>query len=326
MGRRAFVTGASGFIGRFLIDELSDHGWSVRALVRQTSDTRHLRERGVELSVGDLTDPASLLEAIAAADTVFHLAAVTAARGEGEYRDTNEAGTHALVAAAIAARPAPRRLVYLSSYAAGGPATLGRPRSCSEEPMPLTAYGRTKLAGEVAARFAATSGMEVTVLRAPVVYGPGDRALLPFFRLIRWGLAPAPGGGDRRLHLVFAPDLARALRRAADAPPDLYAVADPVEHLWGDIARTIGAGLERRPIAVPLPPLMVKTAAAVTESLGRLAGRATAFNREKAQEMLAPAWVCDLAGSETLLPLDDVTPLREGIDHTISWYIRQGWL
>jgi nucleoside-diphosphate-sugar epimerase len=135
-----------------------------------------------------------------------------------------------------------------------------------------------------------------------------------------------PAGEDRTLHLLFVKDLASALERAAEAPSGTYAVADPHAHLWKDVVATIAATLGKRPIWVPLPPRLVRGAAALTESLGRLLGRAVPFNREKAEEMLAPGWVCDLAGSESLLPPASVTPLEVGIEQTVRWYIRQGWL
>jgi nucleoside-diphosphate-sugar epimerase len=321
MGRKALITGATGFVGRNLVEQLDAYGWRIRAMVRPGSSVEPLRQRGAELYVGDLREPESLPGAFGDADTVYHLGAVTAARTEAEYRQANADGTRALIAALLAANPRPRRLVYLSSYAAGGPGTH---RSCHEASAPLTAYGRTKLSGEQAVLEA--EGIEIVVIRAPVVYGPGDRALLPLFRLIRWGLAPAPGGGDRKLHLVFAPDLAAALRRAADAPAGAFAVADPVEHGWREVSRIIGRRLGRRPLPVPLPAPLVRAAAAITESTGRLAGRAVPFNREKAEEMLASAWIHDLAGSELLLPLEEVTPLERGIDYTVRWYLGQGWL
>ncbi|MEX2582690.1 MAG: NAD-dependent epimerase/dehydratase family protein [Gemmatimonadota bacterium] len=326
MGRLALVTGATGFIGRHLVDRLTEHGWLVRALVRPTSDVRHLEGLGVDLVRSDLRDRESIGRAVAGVDTVFHLAAVTAARSEEQYEEANSAGTGAVVEAIRNAKPAPRRLVYLSSYAAAGPTTGNRPRRCDDVAAPLTAYGRTKLAGEVLAREAEVDGVQVLVVRAPAVYGPGDRALLPYFRLVRWHLAPVPGGGERRLHLIFAPDLADALRRGADAKTGTFAVADPVEHLWSDVVDRIAAALHRRPLRIRLSAPLVRAAAAATESFGRLAGRAVAFNREKAEEMLAPAWTCDLSDSEALLPPERATPLAVGIERTVRWYIRQGWL
>src|SRR5690606_3901165 len=102
--------------------------------------------------------------------------------------------------------------------------------------------------------------------------------------------------------------------------------ADPKVHRWKEVVATISASLGKKPFWISLPPVLVRAAAATTEWVGRAAGRAVPFNREKAEEMLAPGWLCDLSGSELLLPPESVTPLQEGIDRTIRWYIRQGWL
>lgn len=308
------------------MEELVGHGWEVTALVRPTSDTRRLQELGVHRHSADLSDAGSYCAAVGGADTVFHLAAVTAARTEEEYRSANELGTRAVVNALREADPKPKRLVYLSSYAAAGPATDGRPRRHDSPPDPLTAYGRTKLAGEQISHQAREAGIDVVVIRAPAVYGPGDRDLLTYFRLVRLGIAPQPAGAEQRLHLVFGPDLAHALRRASSVEPGTYAIADGIEHRWSDIVRTIATALNRRPLSIPLPPAFVRTAAHITETVGRWTGRPVAFNREKAEEMLAPAWICDLSGMDLLLPASDTTPLDVGIDRTVRWYLRQGWL
>jgi nucleoside-diphosphate-sugar epimerase len=326
MSRRALVTGATGFVGSHLAERLVAAGWQVRALVRATSNTAHLEALGVERAVGDLEDSGALRAAVSGVDTVFHLAAVVAARTEAGYRRANVAGTRGVVEAIASADQPPRRLVYLSSYAACGPAVDGRPRRTDEPPRPLTAYGRTKLEGEAAARALEARGAEVIVIRAPAVYGPRDRALLPYFRMVRHGLAPAPGGRERRLHLIYAPDLARALANAADVEGGTYAVAEPVEHTWGALVRQIERAVGRRAVRLPLPPPLVRAAAAVTQAAGALAGAAVAFNREKAEEMLAPAWTCDLAGSVELLAPLGATPLAEGMARTVQWYRTQGWI
>ena len=324
MGATALVTGATGFVGGHLIDRLADDGWRIRALVRPTSDIQKLKQLGVECRVGALQDAAAVAHACDGADTVFHLAAVTGLRADTDFHRANVEGTRGVVQGVLAAEPRPRRFVYLSSYAACGPAVDGRPRG-SEDPLaPLTAYGRTKLAGEEEVRALEVEGVEVATLRAPAVYGPGDHALLPYFRLVRWGVAPGPGGADRLLHLIFAPDLARALAAAADVPPGTYAVAEPVVHRWSEVVSAIAGADGRRPMRVALHPELVRVVGKVNEKVGRLAGRAVVFNREKAEEMLAEGWTCDLRGSEMLLPV--ATPLAEGIARTAHWYRKQGWL
>lgn len=326
MRRRAFLTGATGFVGRHLVESLAADGWEIRALARATSNTDQLEKIGAEIVVGDLNDPLSFISGLDGVDVAYHLAAVTAARNELEYQAANAEGTRALLDGIRRVKDPPGKLVYLSSYAVMGPMVGETPPGPDDTPAPLTAYGRSKLGGEQLVQEAADDNLEVTVVRAPAVYGPGDRALLPYFQLIRRRLAPVPGGEDRRLHLIFAPDLALALRRAADGDGGTFAVADPTIYRWSEVVGTIARVLDKRPITLSLPPALVRLAAMATEGLGRIAGRAVPFNREKAEEMLAPAWVCNLNGSELLLPPDVVTPLHSGIEQTVRWYIRQGWL
>ena len=326
MSRTALITGATGFVGSHLARRLAAAGWSVRALVRSSSDTRDLQALGAELFTGGLADADVLTRAAAGAEAVFHLAAATVAPDAAGYEAANAEGTRNVVRGVIAAAPRPRRLVYLSSYAACGPAPDGRPRRMDEPPEPVSTYGRSKLAGETAVHEAAAQGVETVILRAPAVYGPGDRALLPYFRLVKRWVAPAPAGPERRVHLVYVEDLAVALARAADAPAGTYAVAEPVEHPWGAVVQQVALAMGRRPLRIPLPPALVRAAGGLAERFGGMLGGAGVFNREKAEELLASAWVCDLAGSEALLPRGEATPLAEGIGRTARWYREHGWV
>lgn len=323
MGRTALITGATGFVGGHLAERLRADGWQVRALVRSGSDTTRLRALGAELATGSLDDPESVRAAAEGAHTVWHLAAATTAPNEAAFRRVNAQGTRGVARGVAAARNRPRRLVYLSSYAACGPAMNGRPRRMDEEPAPLTAYGRTKLEGERAAREeTAPAGVELLTIRAPAVYGPGDRAFLPYYRMVKRSLAPVPTGPERRVHLVHVRDLAHALARAADAPQGTFAVAEPVAHRFTDLIAEIGRALGKKPLRLPVPAALVRAAGLVAE---RFSGGGV-FSREKAEEMLAEAWVCDLSGSELLLSAEQATPLHRGTAETAAWYRTQGWL
>jgi nucleoside-diphosphate-sugar epimerase len=327
MSRTALITGATGFVGGHLAEYLVRQGWRVRALVRPTSDTARLRALGAELTSGDLHAADALRAAASGADTVFHLAGATTAPSEAAFHRSNTEGTRNVVTGVLRAGERPRRLVYASSYAACGPAVQGRPRRMDETPAPITAYGRSKLAGEAEVLAATGEGVEVVVLRVPAVYGPGDRAsFLPLFKLVKRRLAPLPGGAPRRAQLVYVDDLVRALARAADAAPGTYAVAGLPAHPFPELLRGIGEALGTKPLRIAIPPALFRAAGTVAGRWGEVLGGAGVFNREKAEEVLAEAWECDLSGSEALLPPDEAMPLGRGLAETARWYRTQGWL
>ncbi len=320
------LTGATGFVGNHLIESIAARDWQMRALVRPTSRTDRLEQLGANLVIGDLRDREALTRAVDGVDTVFHLAAVTGLRGDLDFAGANEVGTKNLVDAVGTAASRPRRVVYLSSYAACGPIVDGRPRAMANPPRPLTAYGRTKLAGEDAVRTLENAGVEVVIIRAPAVYGPGDHAFLPYFRLVDHHLAPAPTGSSRRIHLLYVQDLVGALTRAAEGQTGTFPVAGYEEHTWAEITAAIATSLGKRPITVPLPAQLVRLTARAAEGFGRLSGRHVVLNREKAEEMLADGWLCDLTNSGELLPPESATNLEDGIANTVHWYRGQGWL
>jgi nucleoside-diphosphate-sugar epimerase len=299
----------------------------MRALVRETSDTSLLERLGAELVVGELEDPASLMRAVPGTDVVLHMGAVTRARDEAGYARANEAGTRAVVDAVMAAEPRPRRLVYMSSLAAAGPSLDGRPVQVGDTPRPLTAYGRSKLAGEVACE-AMTRDVELTILRASAVYGPRDRDLFHFFRLAKRGILPIPMGPPRPLQLIHVTDLAEAVVKAATVPEarGTVHVAERAAYAWEDVARKVAEAVGKRAYAVRIPEGAVRLAAGVSETLSRWAGASSIFNSDKARELLAPGWLCETDAARELLGFEAAIPLAEGLRSTARWYSEEGWL
>jgi dihydroflavonol-4-reductase len=320
------VTGATGFVGSHLIEALADHGARLRALVRRTSVTAALESAGCDVVVSTFEEgDAALRAALHGVDVVFHLAAATYARDRAAYERANVGVTRALVAAAQA-QPQPPRLVYLSSMAAAGPSHGGAPVRATDAPRPLTTYGRTKLAGE--AVVLAAGALRPVVLRAPAVYGPGDRELLRFFRMAARGWVPLPAGPVRQLQLLHVADLVAALVRAATVPAaaGVYHVADPRPYAWEEVARLVGDAVGRRPRIVRVPAGALRLAALLSEWGAAAAGGATIFNREKAEELLAPGWLCETEPAERVLSFRTSVPLAEGLAQTAAWYRAQGWL
>ena len=329
-GTRVLVTGGTGFIGSHLVDALTEQGVRPRVLVRPTSDIARLardQANKVELVAGALEDHDSLTQAVSQVDTVFHLAAVTKAHTEEEYLRANAEGTQRLVQAMRAAQPRPRRLVYLSSLAAVGPARDGQPVEPRDAPHPITAYGRSKLVGEQAC-FAASDAFEVVMLRTPVVYGPREKDFFLLFRLAARGVLPLPAGPESVVQLVHVTDLVQGMLRAATMPAarGIYHVAESRSYGWSEIATRMSQAVGRSVRTVRIPRFLVQMAATVSEGGAAAIGRTTIFNREKVKELLAPGWLCETALAKQELGFEAQIPIATGFAETAAWYKQQTWL
>jgi nucleoside-diphosphate-sugar epimerase len=216
--------------------------------------------------------------------------------------------------------------VLISSLAAGGPSQPQRPLTGDEPPNPVTRYGRSKLAGEEVVRRA---DLPWTIIRPPIVYGPGDREMLRIFRAAALGFAPVFGDGSQRLSLVYGPDLAAAIVAAAVEPATVGSVYYPSHRetlssreLVGAIGRILG----KRVFSVGIPGPVGRAVLWTTGTAARLAGRATLLSLDKAAEFLAPAWIVDPARLTEATGWTAAHDFEAGARRTVEWYRQRGWL
>lgn len=340
MTERVLVTGASGFIGHHLVHSLLDRGHPVRCLVRPTSDLSHLPTDQLELSIGDVLDPASLAAAVSEVAAVYHLAGEIDASARKRLYRINVDGTRNL-AAACAARSAPPTLVLVSTLEAGGPDPNGRMRTESDPAAPVTHYGRSKLAGERAAAELADR-LPITVVRVPSVFGEYDRQTLNVFKAFRLGglgLHPLPQADRQRLSLIYAGELAKFLMLVAERGERLNPKQPPVDGrglyyptqgeplTLGEAVRIVGQTIgERRTVIVDVPVAAAYVAAGLAEFGSRLTGRSPGVvNLDKARAAAAGSWTCSGEKSRAL-GFEPAHPLDERLRQTARWYLEQGWL
>ncbi|MDH4131911.1 MAG: NAD(P)-dependent oxidoreductase [Gemmatimonadota bacterium] len=325
---RALVTGATGFVGSHLAETLVRQGADVTALVRSPGKARLLSELGVRQVQGSLGNREALLAAASDQDVIFHVAGLVAARDENEFLRANRDGTTNLIEAALATG-APPRFVLVSSMAAGGPSPRGTPRAGHEPPAPVTAYGRSKLAGEEELR---RSPLPWTILRPPLVYGPRDTEILKVFRLARTGFVPVFGDGSQELSAIYGPDLATALVAAARSPATIaktYYACHPEVFSSGGFVTAVGRAVRGpRGITrlVPLPPWLARGVLGITGTAARLAGQATILTADKANEFFQPAWTGDPAALARDTGWSPEHGIESGLAATAEWYRKQGWL
>ncbi|MCA8889049.1 MAG: NAD-dependent epimerase/dehydratase family protein [Parvularculaceae bacterium] len=308
---RIAVTGGTGFVGAALIDLLVSQHHDVVALVR---DRRRLTARaGVDVIEGDLDNEQALDALAAGAGAVIHLAGVTHARNDADYDRVNVEGARRT---ARAARAAGARFVHASSMSARAPS--------------VSAYARSKFDSEGAIRDSLASGNWIA-LRLPAIYGPGDRATLPYFKLVKSGLALEPATATpARASILFVEDAAAALVRAAqaDLPAGVYEVGDDRSdgHAWSEIGAVLGACLGRRPRAIRVPRPLVALTHNGTRLVEGVLGRPPSVRSGQIDEFFHPDWVARENLFSAASGWRPHTPLEEGFAKSVRWYQEKGLL
>lgn len=330
----ALVTGASGFLGSHIVDTFRTRGYRVRALVRRTSPRRWLVDAhdvplpGVTLVEGGVTEPESVRDAVQGADVVVHCAGVLDAPSQDAFDTVNVEGSVHVARAASAARV--RRLVYISSQAVAGATRSGAPRTEDDAPAPISPYGRSKLAGEVAC-FTHAGGVEVVSIRPPSIYGPRDEAFLRMVRLIRSHLQPVTGvlGPERRISIVHVDDVCAAVWLGAThsrAPGRAYFVTDGVYHPLENITSAIRDALGTWTIPLPVIAPIVYTARFLSRTWTALAGTDGLVTEGQAQQLLAGEWIVSTERLQRELGYAPSRALGPAWKDTIAWYRRVGWI
>lgn len=325
---KALVTGATGFIGSHVVDRLLERDDEVRALVRPNSDVAYLKERGVELVSGDITDPASLAAAVAGIDMVYHTAATVSDWGPWrEYETVTIRGTrNVLEAAAGAGVP---RFLHVSTDGVYAHRYLGK-RITEETPQETRFawwdyYRRSKVAAErLARRYQRDGRLAVTVVRPGVVLGERDRATLPgVVAFLRSKSAAYLGSGRNRLPYAYAGDVAALCRLAATeegAVGQAYNVVSAETVTQRDLFATIAeeSGLEAPKRALPLT--LAYGAALAMEIVNVLGGRRTRPSLTRmAVTMVGGDYLEDASKAKRELGWEATTPMREAVRRASEW-------
>lgn len=326
---KVLLTGASGFVGSHILDALCDREVPTVLLLRNSSSRRFIEPHlpQVEVRLGSLEDAPSLKAALTGVTHVIHCAGIVKARHAAEFDRINVGGTRRVVEAINAFQTSVCRLVYISSVAAGGPGTSSAPMAETNEPRPVSAYGKSKLASEL--EVARECQTQYVIVRPAAVYGPRDTSFLSLFKAIRRGIAPRFGHQRQELNLVYAQDLAKVVVSLLSHPRAAgltVNVACP-EVVTGDrLCNAIAAALRVKAREWTIPQSALRFVCWLATASSAITKRPSIIGLDKYQELTAPGWVCDTTRLERELGFQCPTRLDDGIRATAEWYRERGWI
>jgi len=325
---KILITGATGFIGSALAEQLSGQKHEVFCLVRSSSNLRWISDLNVRLVYGELTRRETLDPLVKDMDVVYHLAGVTKGRDNNAYEEGNFTATKNLVDALLQNNRKLKRIVFTGTQAAYGPSPGLEPVDEESIPRPLTDYGHSKLKAQ---RYLQSEGKKLpwTIVLPPVVYGPRDTDVLEFFKTVKMGIIPKVGGHDKYTSIIHVDDLVKGLMLAAindKAAGEIFFVANKKPVAWREIARIAMQVLGKKALEVPVPMPLVRAIAGVSEGIAKISGGTTIINRQKVLEMEPDFWICSSRKARVLLDFDEAISLERGIKETLAWYKQHGWL
>lgn len=310
--RTVALTGATGFIGRRLVVALAAAGWRVRLLLRRDPAVREWQGIEPQVVAGDLSDARALDRLVDGSTHVIHVAGLIKAARRQDFYAVNAGGSVA-VAEAITRRAPDARLLHVSTIAAREPG--------------LSDYAGSKRAGEDAVR--RQLGSRATVIRPPVVYGPGDRETLLFFQLARGRFVPLAGTRAARAAVIHVDDLIAVMLAMLQAPGGgVWTAADsrPEGYTWREVFGAAAAAVGNPGARMfHAPPAMLRMLATAGD-IGRLFGAANMLSSQKLRELRHADWAVSVAEHARPAGWEPRHTLTEGFAGAVAWYRKAGWL
>lgn len=336
--KRILITGASGFIGSFMVERALDEGMEVWAAVRATSSRGYLRDgriHFIELDLGDDARLRSRLEAQAveagAFDCVIHAAGATKCRRPDDFFRINTDGTARLARLLVetgALRPG-GRFVFISSLSVHGATHEKdrRPIRENEPKCPDTAYGLSKLKAEQ--RLGEVEGLNYVVLRPTGVYGPRERDYYLMAQSIRRHIDFAVGFRPQVLTFIYVADLVEAafLALRYGMTGRAYILSDGGTYTSRSFSDLLQLELGvKRVMHIVAPLWVLYLVCKAGGAWGKLRGKVSTLNPDKYHIMRQRNWRCDIGAARKELGYAPKWPLTRGVKAAVEWYKAEGWL
>ena len=349
-GRSVLITGASGFIGSFIVEEALKQGFDVWAGMRGTSSRKYLKDERIHFAVLDMQNPMKLQGQLQILkkemggkgwDFVVHAAGATKCLHREDFFRTNTEGTKNLINALKETDMVPRRFVFLSSLSIFGAIRekpvrkptadnpwVYEPILLSDEPKPNTAYGESKLAAEH--YLTEQKDFPYTILRPTGVYGPRERDYFLMAQSIKQHIDIAAGLTPQEITFVYVQDVVQAVFKSMEAPQaegKAYFLSDGQVYNSRRYSDLVQQHLGNPWVLhLKLPLCLLRAVCWISGRISRLTGKMNALNDDKYHILSQRNWQCEIAPAIRDFGYVPEWSLEKGVEESIRWYREEGWL
>lgn len=304
------LTGASGFLGSRILNQLLDAGAYVTALQRNTKLQEH---KNLTIVQGGLSDTPALAELVKGTDCIIHCGGAVTARNAAGFQAINAQGTANLIAAAEHENVA--RFLYISSLAA-------------REPQ-ISAYAKSKKDGEESLKLSELKAWDI--IRPPAIYGPGDVQMLPLMKLLQSRIGILLGGKKARVSMIYVDDLAKAVccwLFSEATKQNVYEIDDGHKngYTWQDLLGKTAKVMNVKPYYVAPPSFLVTIVGHVANTICKAVGKTSFLTPDKFREFSHLDWVRHEQRIEKEIGWKADTEFEKGIEQTLMWYEKEGLL
>lgn len=329
-GEKLLITGASGFVGSFLVEQALQDGFEVYAGIRSTSSRKYLQDPRINFFDVDFNNTRALKENLKKFnfDYIIQNAGITKAKDKTHFFDVNAEALRKFIDCTLSAETVLKKFVFVSSLAAYGPAD-NQPSDIvnhHSQPSPVTTYGESKLAGEKILK--SYTDLPYHIIRPTAVYGPREMDLLTLYKMLNNRIELLIGNTTQKLTFIYVEDLVRAIIDVLkiDKVQTSYFVTDGNHYSAEELNDLIKNVLGRKTIKLNLPISLIKLLAIISEKISSLSGNYPALNLEKVNELKCESWVCEIGNLKEDLNFTPKFDLKEGMKKTIKWYKDEGIL